>query len=249
MIDLYTAATPNGFKVSIALEELGLPYTVRARRPAAEASSSRPEFLRISPNNKIPAIVDHERRRPRGLRVRRHLDVPGREDRAAPAEGRPCPVRGPSVALLPGRRTSGPTLGPVPPLRQLRDREAALRDRALHATRPGACTAWSIDASREARYLAGAEYTIADIANLPWLLGYDRATGSTLAEFPHLARWIEELKARPAVAARARRAAAERRADGRQGPRSALRQDPVRAPLERSAGSERRPLSADTRSA
>ena len=59
MIDLYTAPTPNGFKVSIALEELGLPYRVQPvdiRRGAQFA----PDFPKISPNNKIPAIVDGE---------------------------------------------------------------------------------------------------------------------------------------------------------------------------------------------
>ena len=57
MIDLYTAATPNGFKASIALEELGLPYAVQVVDLRGGAQF-RPEFLRISPNNKIPAIVD-----------------------------------------------------------------------------------------------------------------------------------------------------------------------------------------------
>jgi GST-like protein len=59
MIDLYTAATPNGHKVSIALEELGLPYNVHVL-DLARLEQRRPEFLRISPNGRIPAIVDHD---------------------------------------------------------------------------------------------------------------------------------------------------------------------------------------------
>jgi len=59
MIDLYTAATPNGFKISIALEELGLPYEVRLVDLRSGAQFA-PDFLRISPNNKIPAIVDRQ---------------------------------------------------------------------------------------------------------------------------------------------------------------------------------------------
>ena len=59
MIDLYTAATPNGYKVSIALEELGLPYTVHALQ-LGKLEQKRPEFLKISPNGRIPAIVDRE---------------------------------------------------------------------------------------------------------------------------------------------------------------------------------------------
>ncbi len=59
MIDLYTAATPNGHKVSIALEELGLPYTVHVVDLAA-LEQKRPEFLRLNPNGRIPVIVDRD---------------------------------------------------------------------------------------------------------------------------------------------------------------------------------------------
>src|SRR3979409_802386 len=58
MIDLHYAPTPNGWKISIMLEELGLPYTVLPVKIRAGAQV-RPEFLAISPNNRIPAIVDH----------------------------------------------------------------------------------------------------------------------------------------------------------------------------------------------
>ena len=59
MIDLYTAATPNGHKVSIALEELGLPYTLRVL-DLAKGEQKTPAFLAINPNGRIPAIIDHE---------------------------------------------------------------------------------------------------------------------------------------------------------------------------------------------
>ncbi|MCZ6893069.1 MAG: glutathione S-transferase N-terminal domain-containing protein, partial [Gammaproteobacteria bacterium] len=59
MIDLYTAATPNGWKATIALEELGLAYTVHAVDLAA-GEQHRPEFLRLNPNGRIPVIVDRE---------------------------------------------------------------------------------------------------------------------------------------------------------------------------------------------
>ncbi|HEX9772090.1 MAG TPA: glutathione S-transferase N-terminal domain-containing protein, partial [Steroidobacteraceae bacterium] len=59
MIDLYTAATPNGHKVSIALEELGLPYTVQ-HLDLARLDQKQPDFLRINPNGRIPAIVDRD---------------------------------------------------------------------------------------------------------------------------------------------------------------------------------------------
>ena len=59
MIDLYTWTTPNGRKISIALEELGLPYTVHAV-DISKDEQFKPEFLKISPNNRIPAIVDRD---------------------------------------------------------------------------------------------------------------------------------------------------------------------------------------------
>ncbi len=59
MISLYTAATPNGWKASVALEELGLPYAVTALDLGA-GEQKRPDYLRINPNGRIPAIVDHD---------------------------------------------------------------------------------------------------------------------------------------------------------------------------------------------
>ena len=86
MIDLYTWTTPNGRKVSIALEELGLPYTVHAV-DIGKDEQFKPEFLKISPNNRIPAIVDRDN----GMSadgVRRDPDLSRRQDRQAAAEGR-----------------------------------------------------------------------------------------------------------------------------------------------------------------
>ncbi len=59
MIDLYTAATPNGWKISIALEELGLPYTLHALDLGAQ-DQKKPEYLRLNPNGRIPTIVDRD---------------------------------------------------------------------------------------------------------------------------------------------------------------------------------------------
>ncbi|HEX4894759.1 MAG TPA: glutathione S-transferase N-terminal domain-containing protein, partial [Solimonas sp.] len=58
-IELYTAPTPNGWKISVALEELGLPYTVRAVNLMAN-EQKKPEFLALNPNGRIPVIVDHD---------------------------------------------------------------------------------------------------------------------------------------------------------------------------------------------
>ena len=89
MIDLYYWPTPNGWKISIALEEMELPYTVKLREHRRAASSSRRVSSQISPNNRMPAIVDHapaDGGAPLGdLRVGRDPALPGREERALSA--------------------------------------------------------------------------------------------------------------------------------------------------------------------
>ena len=84
MIDLYTWTTPNGRKVSIALEEMGLPYTSHAV-DISKDEQFKPEFLKISPNNRIPAIVDRDN----GLSLMESgaiLHLPRRQDRQAAAD-------------------------------------------------------------------------------------------------------------------------------------------------------------------
>jgi GST-like protein len=192
MIDLYTAPTPNGFKVSIALEELGLPYTVKPvdlRRGAQFA----PDFLRISPNNKIPAIVDGEQHLFESGAILVYL---------AEKTGRLLPASGPArYAALQWMffqvGGTGPMLGQAHHFLNYAPEKI-----------PYAIDRYTNEAKRlygvvdkrlsEARYLAGDEYTMADILNLPWLLLSTRQ-GVTLSEYPHVARWIDELKARPAV--------------------------------------------------
>jgi GST-like protein len=195
MIDLYTAATPNGFKVSIALEELGLPYTVRVV-DLRRGQQFEPDFLRISPNNKIPAIVDKEAG-----------DLAVFESGAiltylADKTGQLLPRQGPGRYkvlewMFFQASHVGPTLG-------------QFHHFANYATEkiPYAIERFQNEARRvygvvdrrlsEAAYLGGSDYTIADIQNLPWLLGHARH-GVDLADLPNLARWMAELKARPAV--------------------------------------------------
>jgi GST-like protein len=195
MIDLFTAATPNGYKASIALEELGLPYAVQVVDLRGGAQF-RPEFLRISANNKIPAIVD-----------RAADDLAIFESGAiltylAEKTGRLLAASGPA------RYTAlewlffqvghvGPALGQ---LHHFASYAVEKLPYAIERFRNEARRVYGVVDRRlsEAPYLAGSEYSIADIANLPWLLGHARH-GVDLADLPHLARWMGELKARPAV--------------------------------------------------
>jgi GSH-dependent disulfide-bond oxidoreductase len=194
MIDLYSAATPNGFKVSIALEELGLPYTVCVV-DLRRGEQFAPEFLRISPNNKIPAIVDKAAGElpvfESGAILTYLADKTGR---LLAKEGRDRYAALEWLFFQVGH--VGPTLG-------------QFHHFANYATEklPYAIERFTNEAKRvcgvldrrlgESRYLAGAEYSIADIANFPWLLSAGKSVD--LASYPHLTRWIDELKARPAV--------------------------------------------------
>jgi GST-like protein len=192
VIELYTAPTPNGFKVSIALEELGLRYEVKLvdLRNGAQFS---PEFLRISPNNKIPAIVDDGEAVFESGAILLYL---------AEKTGRLLAASGPArYAALQWMFFQvghvGPMMGQAHHFRNYAQEKIpyAIERYANEVRRLYGVVDRRLG---EAKYLAGDEYSMADILHLPWLLlhkGHD----IDLADFPHLARWMEELKARPAV--------------------------------------------------
>jgi GST-like protein len=197
MIELYTWSTPNGFKISIALEELGLPYQVFPVRIGA-GEQFRPEFLAISPNNKIPAIVDTEG--PGGQRLAVFesgailIYLAEKTGRLLPKdpEGRLTALEW----LMFQMASIGPMLGQVHHFRSYAPEKI-----------PYAIDRYTNEAKRlygvldrrlsQVPYLAG-EYSIADIANFPWLRAADRQ-GVDLAQFPHVARWRDGIAERPAV--------------------------------------------------
>jgi GST-like protein len=193
MIDLYTAATPNGFKVSIALEELGLPYALKVvdlRRGA----QFEPDFLRISPNNKIPALVDGEMRLFESGAILVYLAE--KTGRLLPASG---PVRYAALQWMFFQAGgTGPMLGQVHHFRNYAPEKIPYAIERY--TNEGKRLYGVVDKRlSESRYLAGDEYTMADVMNLPWLL-LSANQGIHLPDYPNVARWIDELKARPAVA-------------------------------------------------
>jgi GST-like protein len=192
VIDLYTAPTPNGFKVSIALEELGLPYQVHVV-DIRSGAQFEPAFLKISPNNKIPAIVDGELSIFESGAILVYLaDKTGRL--LAPSG----PARYTALSWLFFQMGGvGPMLGQIHHFRNYAPEKI-----------PYAIDRFSNEGKRlfgvvdrrlsETRYLAGAEYTIADIATMPWMRLHENQ-GIDLTQYPHVARWIGELEARPAV--------------------------------------------------
>jgi len=201
MIDVYSWPTPNGHKVHIMLEELGLPYTAIPVN-IGEGAQFDPEFLRISPNNKIPAIVDQEGPygRPFALAESGAILIYLSEK----AGGRLIP-KDPAARyvclqwLMTQMGHVGPMLGQTHHFRHYApekipyaiDRYTRETGRLYHVLdrRLG-----------EAPYLAGTEYSIADIATFPWIRPY-KNQGQDLDAHPNLKRWFLEIKERPAVRA------------------------------------------------
>ena len=198
MIDVHYWTTPNGHKVTIFLEEAGLEYKIIPVN-IGKGEQFKGEFLAVSPNNRIPAIVDHE-----------------------PADGgEPISVFESGAILLYLAEKTGKF---VP--KDLRGRTAALEWLFWQMGNLGPMAGqnnhfnnyaveklqYAMDRYRnevnrlygvldrrlaERPYLAG-EYSIADMACYPWVLPWERQ-GQNIEDFPHLKRWLEAIKARPAV--------------------------------------------------
>jgi len=194
MIDLYTAATPNGYKVSIALEELELPYELRVLS-LADGEQKQPGFLAINPNARIPAIVD-----------RGNGDFAVFESGAiliylAEKTGRlmPADEKGRSRVLqwlMFQMGGLGPMMGQANVFaRYFPEKIPAAIDRYLRESRRLLEVLDGHLAGNE--WLAG-DYSIADIANFSWAHIYEWP-GVDISGLDHLQRWMDAIAARPAV--------------------------------------------------
>ncbi|MDX1405494.1 MAG: glutathione binding-like protein [Woeseiaceae bacterium] len=195
MIQLYYWPTPNGKKISIMLEECKMPYDV-VRIDIGRGEQFRGEFLDISPNNRIPAIVDDET----GISVFESGAIllyladkagkfmpSGQKEQYEVLQWLFWQVAG--LGPMAGQLSHYVNYAPEPvPYAHLRYEQEYDRLLGVMNTRL---------ADRD--YLAG-DYSIADIASFPWVAGYKRL-GATLDAFPHLRRWFDAIKARPAVRA------------------------------------------------
>jgi len=198
MIDFYTWSTPNGRKVAIMLEECGLAYKTH-KIDIGKGEQFAPAFLAVNPNGKIPAIVDH-----------------------AAADGKPLPVFESGAILIYLAEKTGKFLPTVP-----RARAEVLQwlmfqmggvgpmfGQAHHFIRfapekvPYGIERYSKETRRlygvmdkrlgESAHLAGAEYSIADMATFPWVARHTYHEVD-LADFPNVKRWHNAIAARPAV--------------------------------------------------
>lgn len=194
MIDLYTAATPNGHKISIALEEMELEYRVHALDLMA-AEQKQPEFTAVNPNGRIPAIIDTN------------------NDNFAVFESGAILLylaekTGKFLPTEPNKRSQviqwlmfqmggvGPMMG-----------QANVFYRYFPETIPSAIERYQHEGRRlfevmdnqlaKHAYLAGDEYTIADMATWPWVRTYEWS-GIDIEGLSHLQRWLDELAERPA---------------------------------------------------
>ena len=195
MIELYTAATPNGWKVSIALEELGLPYTVR---PISLGKLEQKEewFLKINPNGRIPAIVDHD-----------NGDFAVFESGAiliylAEKTGKLLPTEAKSRSrvlqwLMFQMGGVGPMMGQANVFfRYAPEKIQYAIDRYQRESR----RLFEVleRQLKDGKYIANDEYSIADIALHSWVAGHEWS-GVSIEGLPGLKRWLDLVGARPAV--------------------------------------------------
>ncbi|NCE88466.1 glutathione binding-like protein [Pseudomonas sp. Q1] len=199
MIDLYYWTTPNGHKVSLFLEEAGLPYTVHPIN-IGQGEQFKPDFLKIAPNNRIPAIVDH-----------------------TPTDGgAPLSLFESGAILLYLAEKTGQFIP-----RDLRGRQETLQwlfwqmgglgpmaGQNHHFSQfaaekiPYAIKRYVDETARlygvldrrlaDRAFVAGEDYSIADMAIFPWIASYQRQS-QRLEDFPHVQRWFNTIKARPAT--------------------------------------------------
>jgi len=198
MIEVHTWATPNGHKVHIMLEECGLPYRVIAVDIGA-GEQFEPDFLAISPNNKIPAIVDPDG--PDGAPISLFesgailVYLAAKTGRFLPADTR---GRYRTLEWLMFQMGSiGPLLGQAHHFRMYAPQKIEYAiDRYTNEAR----RLYGVMDARLARsrYIAADEYTIADIAIFPWLRSW-KNQGIDWNDYPHLRGWFDEIAARPAV--------------------------------------------------
>jgi len=198
MIDVYYWTTPNGHKVTIFLEEAGLPYKIIPIN-IGKGEQFKADFLKVSPNNRIPAIVDHD----------------------PPGGGKPISVFESGAILVYLAEKTGKFLPKDPAKRAdamqwlfwqmggLGPMSGQNNHFANYATDkiPYAIDRYRNEVNRlygvmdrrlaDRPFLAG-EYSIADMASYPWVVPHERQ-GQKIADFPHLKKWLETIAARPAV--------------------------------------------------
>lgn len=193
MIDLYTWVTPNGYKASIVLEELGVPYEVHPI-DIMKDDQFAPDYLKVSPNGKIPAIVDRDK----GMALMESgailIYLADKYGRFLPHEGEP---RYRVLEWLMWQMGGiGPMLGQAHHFLQFNKGKSAYAEAryAKEAQRLYGV----LDRRLEGRAFIVDDYSIADVATWPWIARFEWQ-GIDLNEFPNVKRWYVDIASRPAV--------------------------------------------------
>ena len=203
MIDLHYWPTPNGKKVTILLEECGLPYRI-VKCSIGQGDQFTDSFLAISPNNRMPAMVDHapaDGGEPIALFESGAIMmyIAEKAGRFYPQELRARHEVNQWVIWQ--MANQGPKTGESGHFRRLGDSQGD-QSYALRRFHDEVNRLYGVMDNRlyDRRYLAGDEYTIADMISYPWTVGWQDQQ-QQIDDFPYFKRWFEELSARPAVKA------------------------------------------------
>jgi GST-like protein len=201
MLDVHFWPTPNGKKVTILLEELGLDYEIVPCN-IGRGDQFKPDFLKINPNHRMPVLVDHA---PKGGGAPISVFESGAIMMyLAEKEGRffPQDTRGKYEVtqwVTWQMANQGPKLGECGHFRRAGP-EAGDLTYPIHRFTDEANRLYGVMNNRlyDRRYLAGDEYTIADMISYPWTVNW-QGQGQDIEEFKYFKRWFEELGARPGV--------------------------------------------------
>lgn len=196
MIDLYTWSTPNGRKASIMLEEIGLPYEVHPIDITAD-DQFKPDFLKMSPNNKIPAIRDRDNGHTLFESGAILIYLAEKTGKLMPADQL---ARMDMLQWLMFQMGGvGPMFGQTHHFHKFaKEKIPYAINRFVGETK----RLYGVMDKRlgETAYLAGENYTIADVATWPWVSRFEwHDLDDGLNGFPHVKRWYNEIAARPAV--------------------------------------------------
>jgi GST-like protein len=193
MIDLYTWSTPNGRKASIMLEEIGLPYTVHAIDIGKDEQFA-PDFLKISPNNRIPAIVDRDT----GISVFETgalmIYLADKTGKLLPKEGA---ARYQVIEWLMWQMGGiGPMLGQAHHFIKYNKGKAPYAEERY--SKEANRLYGVLDRRLQGRDFVAGDYSIADIAIWPWISRFEWQEVD-MKQYPNVKRWYEAIAARPAV--------------------------------------------------
>lgn len=200
MIDLYYWPTPNGWKISIALEELGLPYAVKPVN-IGRGAQFEPAFLAISPNNRIPALVDHDP--PGGGAPFSSFETGAMLVYLAEKTGRlmPTDFQG-RHRVLPWLMWQmgglGPMLGQHGHFKLYATEQIPYAIARYEQETRRLYGVLDTQLGKTGAHVTGDDYGIADIAIFPWIMTH-KAQGLTLDDWPHVKRWFATVRAREAV--------------------------------------------------